>query len=253
MTSSTQNETPIFQHLERKFTAAPTLKLSSVLRTAAVGLPTLTEALEARDHALGMATLPSQTLLKLLSLYQQHVSRDLAASVLWHRPSLSAREKTTILPGYLIQKTLTLQLGGDLVMVSGVGDFKVDRPLIQQIIRALDLKKRVQKLVHINPREYPSESLYGILTGMVSPFLEPARSTTVQAVVFLKHLEIGGDWDKLVAISVSPFESLLVPIASFHTLLYAYAGATYLDRWREIAVEPGGRTVAEREVVLVCP
>jgi hypothetical protein len=242
---------PIFQHLERKFTAAPTLKLSSILHTAAVGSPAFTEALEARSRALGVTTLPSQTLLHLLSLYQQHVSPDLDSSIIWHRPSLAAGEKAALLPGHLVQKSITVQFEDSLVLCSGIGDFRLSHSLLRQIARARGLKKRVHKHLQINPIEFPPEYLYGILEGMVSPFLSPGRVTCLDAVVFLASPTASVDRKKQVVISVSPFESLLVPFSSFQALLYAYADSTYPDKWTEIPVEPGVCLPAEREAVLV--
>ena len=249
MTSSTQRGTTVFQPLERRLTATPQLKLSSILSTAAVGLPTFTRALEAREKALGVSTLPSQTLLHLFSLFREHVSPDLASSVIWHRPSLTAGEKAAILP-HLVQKSITVRLEDVLVLCSGVGDFKLSHPLLRQIALALGLKRRVHKHLQINPIEFPPEYVYGILEGMVSPFLSPGRLTRLDTVVLLASPPASADRDKQVAISLSPFESLLVPFSSFQALLYAYAGTIYPDQWIEIPVEPGIGLAASREAVL---
>jgi hypothetical protein len=251
MTSSTQRVATIFQQLERKFTAVPTLKLSSILRAAAVGLPVFTEALEARSRALGVTTLPGQTLLHLLSLYQQHVSSDLASSIIWHQPSVTAGEKAALLNGHLVQKSITVQFEDALVLCSGIGDFRLSHALLREIARARGLKKRVHKHLQINPLEFPPEYLYGMLEGMVSPFLPPGRMPCLDAVVFLAPPMASVDRNKQVAISISPFESLLVPFSSFQALLYAYADTTYPDKWTEIPVEQDVGLPAERETVLV--
>lgn len=243
---------PLFQHLERTFTAAPALQISSILRTAAVGLPAFTEALEARERALGVATLPSQTLLHLFSLYQQHASADLSSSVLWHRPSLSAREKAALLPEHhLVQKSVTVLFEDSLVLVSGLGDFTLSHHLLRQTALTLGLKNRVHKHLQINPWQYPPEYLYGILEGMVSPFLHPGRLRNLHAVVFLADPTKSTDGNEQAAISLSPFESLSVPLASFQHLLHAYAGTIYPERWRAISVETGARAPVERVALLV--
>ena len=250
MTDLTQSKAPIFQHLEHKLTATPALQLSSILGTAAVGLPDFTAALEARARALGVATLPSQALLHLLSLYQQHVAPALDSAIIWHRPSLTASEKAAILPGYLIQKSITLQFEDSLVLCSGLGDFRLSHPLLRQIAQALGLKKRVHKHLQINPVEYPPEYLYGILEGLVSPFVPPFRVWSLSAVVFLASKAASADQHKQVAISLSPFESLLVPFSYFKALLYAYADTSYPGQWMEVPVESRAGMVASPEAVV---
>ncbi|SRR5712692_7658734 len=241
----------IFQHLERKLTVAPQLQIRSILERAAVGLPTFTEALEARERALGVTTLASQTLLHLFSLYQQHVSPDLASSVIWHEPSLLASEKAAILPGHLVQKSITLRFAERLVLCSGVGDFRMSRPLLRQIARSLELEQSRYQRVRINPWEYPPEYLYGILEGMVSPFLRAGHVTHLEAVVFLAFSDAQALPHTQVAISLSPFESLLVPLASFQQVLNAYADATYPGRWIELPVEEAVSTRIAWEAVRV--
>lgn len=223
----------LFTILERKLLAEPSLQVRSILQTAAVGLPGFTQALEARTRALGVATLPSLTLLHLFSLYQRYVSADLSAAVLWHQPSTTARQKAALLPeGYLVQKSVTVQFEDSLVLCSGIGDFTMSNGLLREIARALNLKNRVHKHRQINPSwAYPPEYLYGILEGIVSPFLPVGRVRDLLAVVFLAAPTSTADETRQVVISLSPFESLAVPLGCFQSLLYAYAGAHYPERW----------------------
>ena len=110
---------------------------------------------------------------------------------------------------------------------------------------------------HINPAEYSPEEDLGLLTGMVSPFWAPGRSTH-RLHAFILLTEPTGDGEQpapLVAISLSPWESLLVPRAQFRVLVQRYAQRAYPTlRWLEIDrhaplpvgdrvhVEPSGST-----------
>ena len=87
---------------------------------------------------------------------------------------------------------------------------------------------------HINPAEYSPEEDLGLLTGMVSPFWAPGRSTH-RLHAFILLTEPTGDGEQpapLVAISLSPWESLLVPRAQFRVLVQRYAQRAYPTlRW----------------------
>jgi hypothetical protein len=241
---------PLFQALERKLTNEPALQLRSILHRAAVSLPAFTQALEARERELGIATLPTATLLRLFSLYQQYVCADLGEAVLWHQPSLRASEKAALLPEHFVQKSVTVQFGDSIVLCSGLGDFTLSNRLLRQVSLTLGLHNRVQSRRHINPPAYPSEFLYGILEGMVSPFLHPDRVRGLLAVVFLTPPTGAADEARQVAISLSPFESLAVPLGSFQSLLYAYAGAVYPGRWIAIADDTGDGAPTEERLAL---
>jgi len=250
----------IFERVERILMAMPELSMSCISQAAPVGSPQFSAALEAREEALGVATLPARSLNLLLGLCQQQVPRDLSAPIIWHAPSLSTSEKAAILQdvwggGLLVQKTITVLFAQSLlVLCSSVGDYRLTRGDIRSISRALGLSKSRARHVRINPGEYPPEQEYGLLEGMVSPFLDPGRPTRLSAVVFGESPEVWSQENKRIAISLSPFESLLVPVDHYRSLRKAYASAAYSDgvRWFEVGFVPPERTPYERESLALC-
>jgi hypothetical protein len=70
----------------------------------------------------------------------------------------------------------------------------------------------------------------------VSPFFAPSRCRPrLQAVVLLGAAKTGVAEEQMVAISLSPFESLIVSRADFHTLAQLYSQRAYPDvEWATI-------------------
>ena len=60
------------------------------------------------------------------------------------------------------------------------------------------------------------------LRGMVSPFLPAGFGTGLHAVVQLSWPAVGEDGGQSVAISLSPCESLLIPLRGFRRILHRY-------------------------------
>ena len=76
-----------------------------------------------------------------------------------------------------------------------------------------------------------------MLPGMVSPFLPPLHPSRLVAVV---QTPWSADWEDLgyaVGVSLSLFESLLLPLRCFRAILRQYAARAYAPalRWIELA------------------
>lgn len=151
--------------------------------------------------------------------------------------SLTAAEKQAVLDAgidgdvasVLVNRSVTVRLGTTHLLCTGVGDFSLDRRLLTKVADALQLPKRTMKDCRINPSHYAPERELGLLTGMVSPFVSPAVSRQrLQAVVLLDPHVNEAD-QQTVAISLSPFESMLVPLTKFRSIVQLYAQRAHAD------------------------
>ncbi len=77
-----------------------------------------------------------------------------------------------------------------------------------------------------------------MLPGMVSPFLSPLRPSRLAAVVQVSWPEAWEDQDKAVGVSLSLFESLILPLRCFRAILRQYAKRAYTPGLRWIEVFP---------------
>jgi hypothetical protein len=194
--------------------------------------PAALALLQKREQLVGVATLSCRS----LSLLHELIGAIGIPTVIWrHAPSLRASEKQAILDAgwghwrVLVNKTLTIRLGTTHLLCTGVGDFTLHRSLFSAIATALHLPRRIVKDCHINPADYAPEYALGLLTGMVSPFISPAISAhRLQAVIHLT--ETAGECEPrepMVAVSLSPCESLLLPLTQFRVLTQMYARRAY--------------------------
>jgi hypothetical protein len=116
------------------------------------------------------------------------------------------------------------------------------RSLLADVVQGLHLPTRSLKACQINPANYAPEHALGLLTGMVSPFVVPGQSAyRFQGIIFLTDSDNGWARSKdMVAVSLSPCESLLVPIARFRLLTHRYAQRAYPTlRWLAMARSRG--------------
>jgi hypothetical protein len=91
------------------------------------------------------------------------------------------------------------------------------------------------------------EEEFGMLPGMVSPFLPPFHPSRLAAVV---HVAWPADWEeqgKEVGVSLSLFESLILPLHCFRTILRQYAAQAYEPHLRLIEVGHHHTLPLERE------
>lgn len=202
------------------------LHLHTIFTRYAYGTGDFLHALVRREAALGAATIPKESLVLLCTLLQPHLP-DLASSLLWHEASVTAAQTQQLLPaGVAVQKSVTVQLCDRLVLVTGVGDFRLQRDHRQTLAKQLSLPRRVLTQCTINPGHIDPQHTYGLLEGMVSPFFARHWSTGLSAIASVPTTAYES---ALIAISLSRYESLLVPQVVFPILLQHYARLTYPD------------------------
>jgi hypothetical protein len=197
--------------------------------------------LELREAALGAATLSSASLRLLYEIASQQIQalRDVEPLSAWHaRPvheritlhaaSYSAAQTQAVLPpGALVQKTVTIAMAGKLMLCTCVGDRKLERTHLRAVADALALPRRGVKHCSINPSTCDPVVEYGMLPGMVSPFLLPLQKTRVAAVVLLPWPRWWEDQGREVAVSLSLWESLLLPLRCLKDIVRSYARSPY--------------------------
>lgn len=200
--------------------------------------PGITSLLHRREQLLGAATLPGASITLLYEcamaclqrlpgpVYSSWDSRPLHARLLRHGPSQSAAETQALLPpGVLVQKTVTVALGERLLLCSGAGTQSLTRQHRQDIATALALPSRTMKRCTINSSAHHSVAAFAMQPGMVSPFLHPERATELAALILLPWR-----WDvpeREVAISLSLWESLVLPVRCLRQLVLSYARRAY--------------------------
>lgn len=189
--------------------------------------------LQEREELLGVATLSCRS---FELLHEIITNANIRNVIRRHPPSVTAAAKQTVLDAglhgvkVLVNKTVTVRLGTLHLLCTGAGDFTMNRTVISEVANKLHLPKRVTKDCRINPADYSPEYELGLLTGMVSPFFPPTRSRRrLRALVLMKAPEVGAADDHMVAISCSPFESLVVPLVDFGGLTELYARRAYPD------------------------
>lgn len=201
--------------------------------------PGITSLLHRREQLLGVATLPGASIALLYECAMACLqrlpgpvdspcwgSRPLHARLLRHGPSQSAAETQALLPpGVLVQKTVTVALGGCLLLCSGAGTQSLTRQHRQDIATALALPSRTMKRCTINSSTHHSVDSFAMQPGMVSPFLHPERATELAALILLPWR-----WDvqeREVAISLSLWESLVLPVRCLRQVVLNYARRAY--------------------------
>jgi hypothetical protein len=206
--------------------------------------PGIISLLSRREHCLGPATLPGASLQFLAACLEECLphapqddltsaweSRPLHARLVRHRASQSAVETQALLPpGVLVQKTVTLALGAVLVLCTGVGTQRLSHQERHAITAALGLPRRVSRRSTINPITSDAVACFGMAPGMVSPFLRPDADRQPSRLTALVLLPWPRRWEaqaREVAISLSLWESLLLPLGCLRPLLWSYASRAY--------------------------
>ena len=192
-----------------------------------VGTDSFRRALLERGRRLGIATLSYESLRLLCSLLLPHVS-DISAHLLWHDATMSAQQTQQVLPpGVAVLKSVTLKIGERIVLATGVGDFRLHRETVRTLIDELCLPKRALKHVTINPELVDPSDLYGLAQGMVSPFFSASKSVFFSALALVQNDSLSASEYSDVAVSLSRFESLLIPQPLFPLILSEYVRVTY--------------------------
>jgi len=199
----------------------------------------VSDALSLREQQLGVATLSSMSLRLLYEIASQFVD-DLHLRIHWHKASQSAAEMQAVLPkNVLVQKTVSVEMAGKLLLWTCVGKREVEVAQRRAVAMSLGLPLRAAKQCSINSPTCSPEEEFAMMRGMVSPFLPPQRPNRLTAVVLVPWpLE----WEyqgKEVAVSLSLFESLVLPLSCFRTILRQYAMRAYAKNvlWIELPSE----------------
>ena len=179
--------------------------------------------LSERESSLGVATPGPGSLLLLAQLFREQ-GLDMADHLFGPHPAtLRAREKQALLPeGVHVQKTVSLLLEGRLILVTWIGDRLLGRAERFALAANLGLSCKEARQATLNPPGCITEQAFGLLRGMVSPFLPAGFETGLYAVVQLSWPQVWEDEDQSVAISLSPCESLLIPLRCYRRMLYRY-------------------------------
>ncbi len=167
--------------------------------------------------------LPAYTLGQLERLC---VRLSLPTRIVNHQPTFSAAETQSVLPkGCLVQKTVTDQVADKLLAWSGVGDFRLSRRLYKQANQLLGSPRTDEHT--LNPPDVDAMAFYGMQPGQVSPFFGPGTPaiTELSALFLLDWSNV--DTKLCVAISLSLYASLIIPVSGLEALLRTYAIATY--------------------------
>jgi hypothetical protein len=202
--------------------------------------PGITSLLLRREQMLGVATLSGASIRLLyecaadclrrlaMPVYSPWDSRPLHARLLRHGPSQRAAETQALLPpGVLVHKTVSVSLGERLLLCSGVGIGSLTRWQLRDIAAALALPFRTLKWCTINPSAHTSVDAFAMLPGMVSPFLHPERAAHLSALVLLPWPQRREAQEREVAISLSLWESLALPVRCLRPLVRGYARRAY--------------------------
>lgn len=110
-------------------------------------------------------------------------------------------------------------------LVSGIGDFRMDREIRANIGVELGLPKSASRTATINPTDFDTTLLLGLQPGMVKPVLEPHLVGNVHGICYLKGRVEPEDF---VAISVSHVDSMIMQVCDFEFLFDDYAKDNYI-------------------------
>jgi hypothetical protein len=200
--------------------------------------PGITSLLARREQMLGVATLSGASIrllyecaadcLRLLPVYSPWDSRPLHARLLRHGPAQRAAETQALLPpGVLVQKTVSVSLGERLLLCTSVGTRSLTRWQLRDMAAALALPFRTLKRCTINSSAHTSVKAFAMQPGMVSPFLPPEQAAHLSALVLLPWRELWEAQEREVALSLSLWESLALPVRCLRPLLRQYARRAY--------------------------
>jgi hypothetical protein len=195
------------------------------------------EILHVREYMLGAATLPGSGLRLIYEIMSsqlealqacEHLSsafrRPLHQRLVRHIATKSASQTQAVLPtGVLVQKTVSLEIAGKLIVCSCLGDLKLQHQHVLDIGRMLALPRKAIDHATINPKTVDPVVAF----GMVSPFFPPQRPIQVDALALIPWPRQWEDQEKEIAISLSLWESLLLPVRCLRTLLHCYAVVAY--------------------------
>ena len=154
--------------------------------------------------------------------------RPLHARLLRHGPTLSAAETQALLPpGVLALKTVSMTLGETSFLCTGVGPQRLLRQHLRAIAAGLALPGRTVKQCTIYPLSYNLVETFALLPKMVTPFLHPSHHADVSALILSPWPKQWEARDREVAIPLSLWESLVLPLRCLRQVIRCYASRAY--------------------------
>lgn len=178
-----------------------------------------------------ISLLPPSTQALLWQLLAQQAAETVRYS---HEATLSAAQTQAVLPpGVLVQKTVTLAFADphrSCVLWTGVGDFQISKEAIRVVAEQLGFSRRATRSAIINPGWLDPVAAFGMEPGMVSPFLPPplpGQQTSPIAALVVESWPTTWERTMRVAISLSLYESLIVPLNMLRSLLHYYSHLAY--------------------------
>ena len=216
----------VFLHWHTHGVTATTAGMSSLLarRKQLLGPTTLSGAsiqllYECATHSLRRLSLPGQ---------DPHSRRPLHARLLRHGPTLSAAKTQVLLPpGMLVHKTVSISVGETSLLCTGVGPQRLTRQQLYAIAVAMALPRWTANQCIINPVTSNPVETFTTQPGLISPFLHPSHQTGLGALVLLPWPEQSEAQAREVAISLSLWESLVLPLRCLRHLIRTYARRAY--------------------------
>ncbi len=172
--------------------------------------PGITSLLHQREQLLGAATLSGASITLLyacatdclrrlqMPVYSPWDSRSLHARLLRHGP-----------------------------LCTGAGTRSLTRRQLRDIATALALPHRTVRQRTINSSAYHAVEAFAMQPGMVSPFLRPERAAGIAALILLPWPQRWEAQEREVAISLSLWESLALPMRCLRRLVRRYARRAY--------------------------
>jgi hypothetical protein len=174
-------------------------------------------------------------------------NRPLHARLLRHGSTLSADQTQALLPpGVLVQKTVSMTLADTLLLCTSAGPLRVTRQHLRALSATLELPRRAIKRCTVNPESYNPVETFAMQPGMVSPFLHPTLHTALDVLALLPWPKRWEAQEREVAISLSLWESLVLPLRCLRPLIHSYARRAY-PQVRVIGLESEGTLYAKSE------
>ena len=180
-------------------------------------------------------------------------SRPLHTRLLRHGSAHSAAEMQALLPpGVLVHKTISFTLADTIVLCTGVGTQCLTRRHLRTIAAALVRHGPNVKQWTINPAPGSSVKKLAMHPELVSPFLHPSRHAGLAALALLPWSDRWEGHEPEVAISLSLWESLVLPLRCLYPLIRSYAKRAY-PTVRVIELESEGTADAYTDEIILSP
>lgn len=200
-----------------------------------------TEPLLEREQRLGASTLPAEGLRLIYevavtelasAVARGHVSglfgRPLHQRIVRHPATHSAKQTQDVLPrGVIVQKSVSLAIGNRLMLCSCLGDHRLTHADYLHIGRTFSLSRKAIDHAATNPQTVDPVDVFGMADGMVSPFLPPHHAEKIAALVLAPWPITWEQEETDVAISLSLWESLLIPVCCIRSIVRKYAAKVY--------------------------